>query len=42
MCSVPFLSWHGNDVLRSVVKHMMIYALGRPLDVTDDKRSAAL
>ena len=31
------LERHGNDVLRSVVKHMMIYALGRPLDVTDDE-----
>lgn len=27
---------HRDDVLRSVIKNLMIYALGRPLDVTDD------
>ena len=27
---------HKDDILRSVIKNMMIYALGRPLDVTDD------
>ena len=27
---------HRRDVVRSVAKHMMIYALGRPLDISDD------
>ena len=27
---------HQEDVLRSIVKNMLIYALGRPLDITDD------
>lgn len=31
------LERHGDDVLRSIVKNLMIYALGRPLDVTDDE-----
>ena len=31
------LKSHGDDVLRSIVKNLMIYALGRPLDVTDDE-----
>ena len=30
------LANHSDDVMRSIVKNMMIYALGRPLDVTDD------
>ena len=31
------LERHGDDLLRSIVKNLMIYALGRPLDVTDDE-----
>jgi hypothetical protein len=27
---------HKDDILRSIIKNLMIYALGRPLDVTDD------
>ena len=28
---------HEDDVLRSVTKNMLIYALGRPLDISDDE-----
>ena len=28
---------HGDDALRSIVKNLMIYALGRPLGRTDDE-----
>ena len=31
-----FLERHRGDFARSVVKHMMIYALGRPLDLSDE------
>lgn len=30
------LEQHQDDVLRSVTKNMLIYALGRPLDISDD------
>ena len=33
---------HRDDVIRSVVKNMMIYALGRPFDVTDDEAIAKI
>ena len=32
-----FLDGHRDDVVRSVTKHLMIYALGRPLDLSDEQ-----
>ena len=32
-----FLDRHRDDVVRSVTKHLMIYALGRPLDLSDEQ-----
>ncbi|MEM7393495.1 MAG: DUF1592 domain-containing protein, partial [Verrucomicrobiota bacterium] len=35
-----FLENYREDIVRSVAKHLMIYALGRPLDITDDETVA--
>ncbi len=36
------LEYHQDDVLRSVTKNMLIYALGRPLDISDDEAIAQI